>query len=82
MYIINKEKVKIMVEGKKVEGKKEEQGKGYSFECGGCGKQWTHKVKNTSGLCKGCVELRRSVQGFLNKGLYSKAEALTIQAKF
>ena len=55
--------------------------KGYTFECAGCGKQWTHKVKNTSGLCKDCVELRRAVQGFLNKGLYTKAVALEILGK-
>ena len=68
-----------MVEGKKEEAKV--ASKGYKFECGGCGKEWEHKVKNTSGLCKGCVELRRAVQGFLNKGLYKKAEALEILSK-
>lgn len=56
------------------------QAKGYKFECKGCGVEWEHKVKNTSGLCKNCVELRRAVQGFLNKGLYTKEKALEILA--
>jgi len=55
----------------------EEVKKGYTFACGGCGMQWEHKVKNTSGLCKTCVELRRATQAFLNKGLIgSKVELL------
>ena len=65
---------------KKVEVKVEST-KGYKFECGGCGKEWEHKVKKTSGLCVNCVGMKRGVQSFLNKGVYSKAEALEILAK-
>lgn len=50
--------------------------KGYKFNCRGCGSEWEHKVKNTSGLCKTCVELRRANQAFINKGLLTRAEVL------
>ena len=64
---------KNMVEAKKGEEKVE---KGYKFKCAGCGIAWEHKVKKTSGLCKVCVELRRAVQSFINKGL-TKVEVMT-----
>ena len=50
--------------------------KGSKFKCAGSGCDWEHKVKNTSGLCKTCVELRRANQSFLNKSLMTKAELL------
>lgn len=58
-----------------MEETQETQVKGYKFNCAGCGVEWEHKVKRTSGLCKTCVELRRAVQAFINKGL-SKADVM------
>ena len=71
------------VEKVEVQGTEENvvSSKGSEFNCGGCGKAWTHKVKNTSGLCKECVEVRRAVRGFLKKGMYTKAEGMKILRK-
>jgi transcription elongation factor Elf1 len=51
---------------KKVE--KVEEEKGQRFNCGVCGVEWSSKVKRSGvRLCEVCVELRRSLNGFVNR---------------
>jgi len=51
--------------------------RGYQFMCKCCGIPWEHKVKNTSGLCRTCVEIRRGLFAFINKGIVTKKEMNT-----
>ena len=60
----------------KTESNDKSEEKGYAFKCACCGPQWQHKVKNTSGLCKTCVEIRRGLNSFINKGTVTRAEML------
>jgi hypothetical protein len=40
------------------------------FDCAICGVEWTSKVKRAGErLCETCVELRRALNSFINRGL-------------
>ena len=60
----------------KVAASKQASEKGYKFKCAGCGIDWEHKVKKTSGLCVTCVGLRRANQSFLNAGTITSKDEL------
>ena len=51
----------------------EEQGavkKVVTYKCSSCGEDFeSHRVRNGEKLCKTCIELRRSLKGFLKDGL-------------
>ena len=49
---------------------KVEEVKGQVFNCGVCGVEWESKVKRSGvRLCVECVELRRSLNGFVRRGM-------------
>ena len=55
---------------KQVEAEVVEVEKGQKFNCAICGIDWESKVKRAGPrLCVTCVELRRSLNSFLKKGL-------------
>ena len=47
--------------------------KEYTFDCATCGQKWSFKI-NRSGVkrCKDCAEIRRALNGFLNRGITVK----------
>ena len=56
-----------MVRGEKEQTEKKEP---VVFPCAVCGVAWESKIKRAGPrLCSTCVELRRSINGFLNRGL-------------